>query len=173
MKGVTPDIILPTLYSEIEIGERRDKAALKWDEIPAARYDVVSNPVNVNTLSALSNKRVNENETFSLIREGAARIKQKEKNNSYALNEIAFKKQTEQESTTSKKMEELEKKAKTLTIVNLKDDMANINRDSSTITKNKEWIKNLSKDIYLAETVNIMNDLLKTQSKVNMETGMR
>jgi len=173
LRGVVPDIVLPDPYSQIEMGERRDKAALKWDEIPPAKYQPVPNPVNTAELAALSSKRVNSNPTFNVIKESAARIKQKEKENVYSLNEAEFRKQLDEANQTSKKMEELEKKATHLTLVNVQEDLPSINRDSSTITKNTEWLKNLSKDIYLAETVNIVNDLMKQQSKVNLGTGMR
>jgi hypothetical protein len=58
-------------------------------------------------------------------------------------------------------------------VINLKDDMPKINLDSTNIKKNDTWIKNLQKDIYLSETVNILNDLAKMNSKVNMGTGMK
>jgi carboxyl-terminal processing protease len=60
-----------------------------------------------------------------------------------------------------------------MTIVNVKEDMEKINRDSSTVAKNSDWIKNLKKDIYIAETVNIVNDMMSMQSKVNIGTGMK
>jgi len=173
LKGVIPDITLPDPYSKIEMGERRDKAALKWDEIPAADYKPVANPVNVNALLALSNSRVNANPTFNLMRESADRIKQKEEDNAYSLNEIHYRKELDEANATSKKMEELEKKATPLSVVNIREDLSNINRDSSTINKNKEWLKNVAKDIYIAETVNIVNDMMKQQSNVNIGTGMR
>ncbi|MBS1782932.1 MAG: carboxy terminal-processing peptidase [Bacteroidetes bacterium] len=173
LKGVTPDVILPDPYSKIEMGERRDKSALPWDEIPAADYKTVANPVNTSELALLSAKRVNANPTFNLIKESADKIKQKEVHSFYPLNEVAFRKEQDEANATSKKMEEIEKKATTLSIINIKDDLSSINRDSTTITKNKEWLKNLSKDIYLSETVNIMNDLIKQQATVIQKTGMR
>jgi carboxyl-terminal processing protease len=45
--------------------------------------------------------------------------------------------------------------------------------DSTTINKNNEWLKNLKKDIYLAETINIMNDMMRSTAKVDMSTGMK
>jgi carboxyl-terminal processing protease len=173
LKGVVPDVILPDPYQGIEMGERRDKAALKWDEIPAADFRPVSNPVNAAELNALSQRRVASNPAFGLMKESAQRIKDREKDNAYSLNEMAYRKELDEANATAKKMEELEKKATFLTIVNAKEDMANINRDSSTLTKNSDWLKNLKKDIYIAETVNIINDMIKGQSKVNLGTGMK
>lgn len=173
LKGVTPDITLPDPYELIDMGERRDKAALKWDEIPAANYSKVPNPVNVGVLEAKSKARINSNPTFQLIKESAQRVKAQEEDNKYSLNEKEFRKKLEEVNATSKKMEALEKDAAVLSITNPKEDMQKINMDSLNINKNKEWIKNLQKDIYLSETVNIVNDLSKQYMNVNMGTGMK
>ncbi|RYE22731.1 MAG: tail-specific protease, partial [Sphingobacteriales bacterium] len=173
LKGVTPDIKLPDPYELIDMGERRDKAALKWDEIPAANYVKAPHAVNTGDLANKSAARTNANATFQLIKESAQRLKAQEEDNKYPLNEMAYRKKLEEANATSKKMEELEKKATTLTITNPKEDMQKINMDSLNINKNKDWIKNLQKDIYLSETVNIVNDLAKQYMNVNMGTGMK
>ena len=171
LKGVTPDVVLPDPYDHLDMGERKDKSALEWDEIPAAGYKVVNNPVDVKRLSQLSAERVKNNSTFQLIQDNATRIKKQEEDKTYSLNEAKFKAEQDEANQTADKIKELEEKSAKLTIVNPKEDMDKINRDSVTIAKNADWIKNLSRDIYLSETVNIINDMNKFQSNVNM--GMR
>ncbi|HTN47400.1 MAG TPA: carboxy terminal-processing peptidase [Flavipsychrobacter sp.] len=173
LRGVTPDIMLPDPYQDIDMGERRDKAALKWDEIPAVKYQTVTHPVNVNQLSALSLARVNTNGTFKLIKENAKKLKDRENNRYYQLNEKAYRKELDEASAISKKMEELEKKAIPLTITNPKEDMAKINMDSSTVARNTDWLKNIKKDIYIAETVNVIHDMQKGSAKLEGTTGMK
>lgn len=168
LKGVTPDILLPDPYSEIEIGERRDKAALSWDEIPAANYQPVGSMMFIDDIATLSKKRIANNPSFKLIQESAQKIKARETNNVYSLNENAYRKTLDEANATSKKLEDLEKKNTTLKIVNVREDLDMINQDSSRISKNEDWIKNLQKDIYLAETVNILSDMSKLSSKLNM-----
>lgn len=172
LKGVTPDIQLPNPYEMIDMGERREASALKWDEIPAAPYTPASN-MKTADLVALSNKRVAANPTFKLIQENAARIKKQQEDNTYSLSETGYRKELEEANATSKKLEELEKKATPLTIVNPKEDLAKINMDSTNINKNNDWLKALKKDIYLSETVNIVNDMVHMNMKVNMGTGMK
>jgi len=70
-------------------------------------------------------------------------------------------------------MEEIEKKSTQLDVENVKEDLAKINRDTTSVTKNNEWIKNLKKDVYLAETVNIVNDMIKQQSHVSMGANIK
>ncbi len=173
LKGVTPDIQLPNPYEMIDYGERREAAALKWDEIPAAPYQASTKGLNTTELAAQSKKRIAANPTFNLIQENAQRIKKLEENNSYSLTVAGYKKELDEANATSKKLEDIEKKVTQLTITNPKDDLARINMDSTTIKKNDEWLKNLKKDIYLAETINIMNDMMRSTAKVDMSTGMK
>jgi carboxyl-terminal processing protease len=173
LKGVTPDIILPDPYQDIDMGERRDKASLKWDEIPAVAFQTVANPVPVAQLKALSQARVSNNSTFNLIKSNAQLLKDKEKNRYYSLNEVKYKKEMDEAAALSKKMEELEKKAVSLSVVNPKEDLASINMDSTTIARNVEWLKNVKKDIYISETVSIIKDMNKAIPKLNNSTGMK
>lgn len=168
LRGVTPDIQFPDPYEYIDMGERRDKSALKWDEIPPADYDVVSAPVDVKKLAKLSYARINNNETFSLIEQNAKRVKKQENDKSYSLNEKKFKEEMAVVNETADRMKELEEQINKLDIVNPKEDMDKINRDSTTIAKNDQWIKTLEKDIYLSETVNIINDMRRLNMSVDV-----
>lgn len=172
LRGVTPDITFPDAYSELDMGERKDKAALKWDEIPAARYTTV-NDVNVPFLKSASDKRVAANPVFDIITESAKKLKVQRDDNTYSLNEVAYKKEADDASALSKKLDELQKKGAPVPVVNLKDDLTEINSDSTNIAKNKTWLKNLQKDIYISETVNIINDMHRQKGKVEMGMGMK
>lgn len=171
LRGVTPDIKLPDAYSELEAGERKDKSALKWDEIPPASYHP-TNSYNLSVLQTTSAKRIANNEEFKLIEQSAARLKARENDNSYSLNEASYKKEMDEASVLSKKLDELQKKATPLAVANLKEDLSHINTDTASVTKNKNWLKNLQKDIYISEAVNIVNDMAKG-SKVNIGMGMK
>lgn len=171
LRGVTPDIIFPDQYQHIDMGERKDKAALAWDEIPAANYTIAPDPVNVRQLAKLSYERINKNKTFQLIKENADRIKEQENDKSYSLNEDTYRKEMETLNETADRMEQLQEEAERLTLTNPKEDLPKINLDSNTVAKNDEWLKNLSKDIYLSETVKIIEDMSRGSSKVSV--GMR
>ena len=58
----------------------------------------------------------------------------------------------------SKKMEELDKEIGGIDVMALKAD-AFPATDTVKVSKAKEWYKAIKKDIYLNETVNIMNDM--------------
>ena len=172
LRGVTPDIQLPDPYKYLDLGERHDKAALKWDEIPAAAYKP-TNSFNLPYLQAQSQKRVTANPIFTLVETSARDLKTREDRNTYSLNEAAYKKEVEQNGVVAKKLDEVEKKITPMAFVNPKDDLKAINTDSTSVKKNADWIKLLQKDVYLTETVNILNDIIRPGTKVNIGTGMK
>ncbi len=176
MKGVTPDVSLPDAYEaydDEDLGERKQKSALPWDEIPAASYKQFNSVGNVQILAALSASRVKANPTFKLIQENSDIIKKKKDDNEVSLNETKFRKEQEELNATSKKIEELQKKATTLDVVNIPADIADAKTDSVSVKKNTDWLKAKSKDIYISETVNIVDDLEKSEMKMNLKTGMK
>jgi carboxyl-terminal processing protease len=175
-KGVTPNIDLPDPYDgydEDELGERHYKSSLPWDEIPAVSFKPTNSIPNLNEVVSMSNARIAANPTFQLISENSRVIKKKREDNTVSLNEVKYKKEQEEINAISKKLEELQKNATPLTVTNPAEDMARVNMDTASVAKNKEWLKALGKDIYIAETVNIIDDMKKGNMKVNMGTGMK
>lgn len=178
LKGVTPNIQLPDASDayddeELGLGERKNKSALPWDEVPAANYRPTNSVPNMPDLVRKSQARVNANANFKQITENARYIKAKKENNVASLNEVQYKKEQEETNALSKKTEELEKKNTPLELTNPIADLTRINADSSSASKNKEWLKNLGKDIYLSEAVNIINDMPRGNMRVNIGTGMK
>lgn len=167
LKGVAPDIQLPDPYMFITVGERKHESALKWDEIEPAKYTAYDNAVDIKKLAALSQQRTSDNATFQLIKENAERIKKEEKDKAHSLKESEYQEEIAEAKAMSDKMEKLQERPAPYDIVNPKEDMAKINLDSTTIAKNDEWIKNLKKDVYLEETVNIINDMARMSVSVN------
>lgn len=171
LKGVTPDIEMPDQfdgYDDEELGERHNKSALPWDEIPAAGYKPANSVGNLRELAAISESRINANPTFKLISENSKTIRKKKDDNRVSLNEKEYKKEQDEINATSKKLEELQKNAATLKLTNPQADLAKINADTASVSSNEKWLKALSKDIYIAETVNIINDMKKSTMKVSL-----
>ncbi len=176
LRGVKPDITIPDpygVYDEEDLGERHRKSALAWDEIPAASYKPTNSIGNLKQVTMLSESRIQSNPVFKQVQENSDYYKKKKEDNRISLNEAKYRKEQEEATARSKKMEDLMKKNELLELTNLMADMDRINIDSASVAKNKDWLKNLSKDNYIAETVNILNDLPKSGVSVNMDTRMR
>jgi hypothetical protein len=125
----------------------------------------------VSKLAEASAARVKANETFKLISENALRIKNQKDKSTYSLNLKEFRTNEQKLRETSKKYEEGFKKNVTgLVIENLPVDIEAMSSDSSKIARNGEWLKDRKRDVHLAETLQIMKDLIqnatfKTASK--------
>ncbi len=68
LKGVTPDIAMPTLIDVTEFGEKTEPNALNWDKIAPSKYQKYSDPsFFVKDLMALHEKRISFDPVFKVI----------------------------------------------------------------------------------------------------------
>lgn len=68
LKGVTPDIAMPTLIDVTEFGEKTEPNALNWDKIAPSKYQKYSDPsFYVKNLMALHEKRISTDPVFKVI----------------------------------------------------------------------------------------------------------
>ncbi|HVI44911.1 MAG TPA: carboxy terminal-processing peptidase [Chitinophaga sp.] len=158
LKGVSSDVILPDPY--YEVAERKDSDALAWDEIPRASFTPWINPVNAESLRKNSEKRMAVSPAFKLLNENLATLKRLEKQETYSLNLQTYKAEQKSNTAALKKYDAVNDKVKELNIVNMKADLERLGSDSSKLARNKDWIRIRTKDIYLDEAVNVMDDLI-------------
>ncbi|MCC6415460.1 MAG: carboxy terminal-processing peptidase [Opitutaceae bacterium] len=99
LKGVVPDIVLPSLEDYLQIGEADLPHALAWDEIPSTLFDARPIPgVVLQTLQNDSLDRQKSLEEFSYLRRNVDRFKTRQEEKLVSLNLlIREKRQTEDE----------------------------------------------------------------------------
>lgn len=158
LKGVESDVVLPSPY--YEVGERKDEDALKWDVIPKADYTVWQDPVDVKTLKANSAKRVAGNEAFKIINDNIATLKKLEEQKTYPLDLTSYKADQKKNAAALKRYDAVNDKVQALNINSLKVDLTKMGSDTVKLARNKDWLKARTKDAYLSEAVNVMNDLI-------------
>jgi carboxyl-terminal processing protease len=88
LRGVTPDIILPSIYNHDEVGENSLDNPLPWDTIAPASYDKLNwiQPI-LPELRRRSDGRVNVDRDFAYLKDEIERFKQKQAEKSVSLNE--------------------------------------------------------------------------------------
>ena len=87
-QGVTPDIILPTPYDYMEIGEATLPNSLEADHTEKLAYRRVNRVLgHVDTLTELSNGRISNDQDFSYILEDIDTLKERLKDKSVSLSE--------------------------------------------------------------------------------------
>jgi carboxyl-terminal processing protease len=88
LKGVTPDIVLPSINSYAEIGETSLDNALEWDTIPGVKFDKVNRvQPYLPELAKRSLDRVTGDKDFDYVREDIARYRKLLADKSVSLNE--------------------------------------------------------------------------------------
>jgi carboxyl-terminal processing protease len=88
LKGVVPDIILPSVNNYAEVGEAAMPNAMPWDTVPSAKYEPVNSiPPVLPELRKRSDARVEKDKDFAFIREEIERFKKSKDEKSVSMNE--------------------------------------------------------------------------------------
>ncbi len=160
LKGVTPDIVIPDQLEYLKYREKDNPDALPWDEIKKADYVSAKSYYDLPSIRTASLGRISTNQSFNAIKESTswlAKINDKE----YSLNMEKYRAEQKQIKATIKKVEEINKTAPALELALIPNDEKKLSADNDKLERRKQWIKNLSKDIYLGESVNVMNDMIR------------
>ncbi|MGB0850481.1 MAG: carboxy terminal-processing peptidase [Bacteroidia bacterium] len=159
LKGVSSDVLLPDNYMYIKTGEKEHDHALEWDQVESSSYDYNQFGIS-NKVIKKSQNRVKKSETFCLIEENARRWEKQREEKTFNLNleEYAAQKKTEKEE--SKKFDVLSKLViEDFVLENIPSDLEKINSEESRKKRNEEWIKNIKKDPYVYEALQIIEDM--------------
>jgi len=159
LEGVHSDIMLPSRYSYMEIGERDLENPLKYDKVPAATYSLWNNYENFNDVINNSKKRIATNKYFKLIDENAKWLKKAQDDSIIYLNYDAYKKDLEFHKNESVKFSDIKNYTTNLTFSSPNYELSILKADKDLEEKRETWHKNLKKDIYVAEALNVLEDL--------------
>ena len=163
LKGVTPDIILPDAYEYLKIREKDNPYALKWDQIPKTNYTPWASNIDFKQVKANSEKRVAADTAFNIIKRNTDWLS-KNSERAYNLNINKYKQQQEKIKEVMKKDDNLVKLSKKMDInpVSVDRDKFFNNPDKPKGERYKKWLENLQSDLYINETVNVVNDMINS-----------
>ena len=159
-KGIVSDIQMKDFFSYSEIGERYDDFALAWDKIPATKYGKLSY-FDVKALEAASNARMAKNSNYQLLMESAQWREQLDKEQTITLNMTKFNDLMKQRKAQIEKFKVLTKYDNGLKFVMFPAEIEREKKDEVFKKKSEIWVKNLRKDTYLQEAMNIIADMSK------------
>ncbi len=156
LKGVTPDIVLPDRFESLKFREKDNTLSLPWDEIAKVDYTAWSSTVTDNPSAYLKNS---ETTTLGKIKTTLLEM-DKLNDKEYSLNSTKFKQEKKQLNTTYKVLDSLFKLQKELVVKNSAADALPVDASKDKVDKNNAWLKRLSNDIYIDETVKIMKNMI-------------
>lgn len=161
LKGVNSDVVVPSRYSYIDIGERDYKNPLPWDQIDEADYKPWKGYKNIEKVVSLSNTRIKSKKQITLIDEHAKWIEKQSKENTYPLDFLSYRKLNEARQSKSEKFEAIDDYSSSFSFESLPYEKKMIETDSVLADKRKKWHKALQKDVYVEESVHVLDDLLR------------
>ncbi len=159
LEGVKSDIVVPDRYSYIDLGERDQENPLEWDKISPADYLAWNGYIDFETTIKNSKDRMANNPQIKLIEENAQWLKQQQDQTQVSLNYEEFKLSEEKAKKRSDYFKSLRDYDSRLTFESLKYETELFVQDTVLREKRNRWHKNLAKDIYVEEAINVLQDL--------------
>ncbi len=162
LEGVKSDVVVPDRYSFIDIGERDQENPLAWDKITPVEYEVWNSYFDYDTTIANSKSRMENNAQLKLIESSAKWAKTKMDDNNYSLNYKKYKAELKLNEEEAKQFEAIADYKTNLTFESLPYEQKLFEQDTILRDKRNRWHENLSKDVYVEEAINVLNDLKMT-----------
>ncbi len=159
IEGVYSDISLPSRYSYMKFGERDLDGALPWDKVQQAKYNTTNSYSNFADVVYNSKQRIMKNDKFQKINDYAKWLKKNQEEKTYSLNYNEFKKESKQKTKEGEQFKEVFKFDSNLTFNSPKYELDLFKKDTVLEEKRVVWHKNLKKDIYMNEALNVLSEL--------------
>ncbi len=173
LEGVKSDVVVPDRYSYIDIGEKNQENPLPWDKIEPAEYTAWGNYFDYDTTIAKSKERITANEQLKLIDANAQWVKSIRDREVYSLNYDDYKKNLDINQEESKRFDKLSDYKTNLTFQSLPYELKLMDKDSVLMEKRDRWHKTLSKDVYIEEALNVLNDLKMSYDIKKVATSVK
>lgn len=157
-KGIESDIKIKDFFTYAEIGERYEDYALAWDKIAATPFEKL-NYFDLAALRKSSENRIAANKYYQLLVESAEWKEQQDKIEKITLNEAKFFELMKQRKAQIEKFKALDKADNGLKFQLHPDEIIREKTDEAFAKKSENWIKNLKKDFYVQESVNIISEM--------------
>lgn len=157
-KGIESDIKMKDFFTYAEVGERYDDYALAWDKIPSANFQKL-NYFDIKALEKTSAERMAKNTNYQLLLESAQWREKLDKEENITLNINKFNDLMKQRKAQIEKFKSLTKFENGLKFAMFPSEIEREKKDEAFKKKSEMWVKNLKKDIYLQEAMNIISEM--------------
>lgn len=159
LKGVVPDVVIPDRYELSKTREKDNTSALTWDEISKADYKPWTSSYSTDAVIAAANNQVKTSATFSTLRSKIQWINQ-ENDKAYSLNLAKYQAEQKELKLAYKSLDSLYKLPTELKVKATEADAAKLGGDKDKTDKNKQFVNKIKNDIYVDETVKVMNNMI-------------
>ncbi len=163
LRGVVPDIVIPDRLENAKFREKDNPDALGWDEIPKASYNLWNPGYSLAPVVSKVNSEIDQNANFKGIRNEVTLL-DKYRNDEVPLNIVKYKQMQKEIKDASKRLETFSKSPADLSVKSVAVDSLSFAGDTSRITKQGQFLKLIGNDIYVDETVKVINKLINEEA---------
>ncbi len=159
MRGVASDIVVPDYLENLKIREKDNVNSLPWDEVKKADYKKWQPTYNLDAVKSQASARIAADSVFQQIKEKSLLIARQTERD-YSLQVNKFKEDQKQMQETRKQIENLVKLKNAMDVAFLKQDQSKYySEDKDKTERYKQWLTNLSKDLYVDQAVKVIGDM--------------
>ena len=173
LEGVKSDVVFPNRFKYVDVGEKDQENPLEWDRISPAPFKKWDRSFNFEYAVSNSKKRIASNPLVALIDKQAQRIKEQQNDYTFSLNYQSYTEEREADKAISEQYKKLKDYTSDNNFTWLPE--AGIQKlptgdfpNKDYAEKRKRWAEGLKKDLYIAEAVNILEDM-----SVNFQTKQK
>lgn len=154
-KGVNSDIVIPSRYKYLEIGEKYDKNSMEWDKITSTDYKELNNKKYFEEAIKQSKERIEKNPIFNLIDENAKWISQQRDDKLLSLNYNIYKERIKNDEEISKKFKVIKDYSSVLKFYEMK----NTSEREEDKIRQERWKEALKQDPVVEEATKVLEFL--------------
>lgn len=169
LRGVYSDVVLPDHLERLKLREKDDPDALPWDEISKAVYTPWNPGYDLATIKKLEQDRLSSSDVFKTIKENTDWL-DKQNDREYPLQLEKYRQEQKSIMATVKQNEALQKLKDSLDMSFIPMDKNMFANDKTKQERFDNWLKGLSKDIYLDQAVKVMNDMINQKNLAQATT---
>lgn len=169
LRGVVPDIAIPDELENVKFREKDNPYALGWDTIQKANYVLWSPGYSYDEIVKEATAEIGNNYNFKGINTIVNEL-DSFRNKPMPLQLKEFNELQITGRNLTKDLEKYSRLGTPLNVESLPEDLAEINSDSARIQSQNQFIKVISQDIYVNETVSVMTQLIG-QEQIAMKEG--
>jgi carboxyl-terminal processing protease len=164
LKGVVPDVIVPTFYEYMKFRERDNPDALPWDEITQAQYKKWQPGYELGSIKNKGISRIAADSVFKGIKANTDILAKLDDKN-YPLQLTQYRQRLKVQRDAVKQIEKYLKMENAMDISYLQQDQKRyVSDDKDKTERYKSWLSNISKDIYVDQAIKVIHDIVNQQN---------
>lgn len=160
LKGVAPDVELPSVYQFIDVGEKEYDFALPWTSIPAAFYEKHEQKFDFDALKKHTEFRVDSSSYFKSVNTNAKATKELSDVTKIPLGLADYKSYKASRKTLSDSVKVKEVSITDMEVNLNKLDLYTAKTDTVLQTRLKKFKDNTSKDHYVRESLRVLSEMV-------------